>query len=225
MILFIQNDVAVPSGLYGTLLAERKVPHRLWRPFAGEAPPELSTLAGVIVLGGYMGVHEEERYPFLAVVKAFMSALLARNVPQLGICLGGQLLASVLGAEVRSATGGEHGCRTVRLTAAGRSDPLFAGLAQDFPVFEWHNDSFAVPPAAAHLAASAACPGQALRAGRAWGVQFHPEVDAGIVEAWRLRSGFGAEASNEFRRRQKDLQAGAVRLLENFLAIAGVTTG
>ncbi len=106
-----------------------------------------------------------------------MSRLLATGTPLLGICLGGQLLAEVAGGAVSSNRCGEKGLVEIELTAGGRADPLLAGIDDRFQAFQWHNDSFAVPPPAQHLARSVACPGQAFRLGNAWGVQFHPEVD------------------------------------------------
>ena len=221
MLLLIQNDAAVPPGLFAPLLAARRVPVATWRPFAGEPPPEPAQLSGCIVLGGYLGVQDLPSAPALAAVRRFMADLLARDLPQLGICLGGQLLADLLGAEVFAGVGGERGCQPLQLSAAGQSDPLFAGFPASFPVFQWHNDSFAIPPGAEHLAFSAACPGQALRSGRAWGVQFHPEVDAAIVASWRRKCGADPALEADFAAHRRELEAGAARLLDNFLAIAG----
>lgn len=224
MILIVQNDPAVPAGRFARLLDDWQVPWKIWRPDLGQAPPEFAALKGAIVLGGYMGVHDQARYPYLATVKTFMADLLTRDIPQLGICLGGQLLAAVLGGEVRAGVGGERGCRSLLLTAAGQTDPLFAGLPPAFAVFQWHHDSFAVPPGAVHLAHSAVCPGQVIRAGRAWGAQFHPEVTPEIVAPWQLRTGAPAEVVAEFREREEELAISAVRLLRNFLALSGVAT-
>ncbi|HWI40415.1 MAG TPA: type 1 glutamine amidotransferase, partial [Verrucomicrobiae bacterium] len=114
---------------------------------------------------------------------------------------------------------GEKGVCTVSLTSAGPADPLFAGIASSFTTFQWHDDSFELPPGATHLAGSGVCPVQAFRHGRSWGVQFHPEVDAAIVECWarhepqkereRLVSFFSAAATG--------YDAPSRKLLENFL--------
>ena len=222
MILFIQNDASVPAGFFGERLSAWRLPYRIWHPYAGETAPDPAGVAGAIVLGGTMAVDETGRFPFLREVKGMLAGLLEAEIPQLGICLGGQLLAELLGGRVHRLRNGEHGCCRVRLTAAGVGDPLFAGLPEAFPVFQWHEDSFDVPQRAISLASSEACAGQAMRCGRAWGLQFHPEVNDGIVEVWRSRIGADPEVSASFRRRQEELAPVAERLLRNFLAIAGM---
>lgn len=222
MLLVVQNDPHCPAGRYADLLDAWGVRWGLWSSYSGKAPPNFAVLAGVVVLGGFLGVRDLEHHRHLQRVRAVMAGLVERDIPQLGICLGGQLLAAVLGGVVRAGKAGEHGCRDLHLTEEGRVDPLFAGLAPGFPVFQWHNDSFAVPQCARHLARSGDCPGQALRYGRAWGIQFHPEVTAGIVEDWQCRGGTDAGCSSEFRRREQELAVPATRILENFLAVANV---
>jgi GMP synthase-like glutamine amidotransferase len=184
MIHIIQNHPAVPAGIFGEILRGMEAPHRTVHLYAGNSLPARAEASAVIVLGGYMGVHDVADYPFLGPLGAFMRSATEAGTPLLGICLGGQLLAQVLGGEVRSKQRSEKGLQEIRLTSAGQDDPLFAGLLPAFAAFEWHNDSFDVPPGAVHLASSAVCPGQAFRCRNAWGLQFHPEVDAAIVETW-----------------------------------------
>ncbi len=221
MILFVQNHDRVPAANFATWLDAWGIPYATWRPDRGEVPPDPAPLAGVIVLGGYMGVHDQERFPFLGAVRAFMAELLVRELPQLDICLGGQLLAAVLGGEVRPATDGEHGVGSATLTTTGRRDPLFAGLPEELPVFQWHNDSFTVPSGASHFASSPACTGQAIRSGNAWGVQFHPEVNGAVVAAWCRQAGAAAEVAETFRSREAEVAASARRLLRNFIDLTG----
>lgn len=224
MILVVQNDVDCPAGLYGALLNRWAVPHGYWHPYAGEAEPSLAPWRGVIVLGGFPGVHDEVQYPFLAVVKRFMGRLVAARIPCLGICLGGQLLAQVLGGTVHARRYGEKGCRQITLTDDGRNDPLFVGLPPHVPVFQWHTDSFEIPEGALHLAFSQECIGQSLRCDKAWGVQFHPEVDTAVVAAWCGKSGANSALLAEFRAQQNSLYAVGEKLLLNFLCEAAVVT-
>ncbi len=100
----------------------------------------------------------------------------------LGICLGAQLLARALGAEVRPGEGPEIGFAPVAVSDA--DDPVLGGLAPDTDVLHWHGDVFDLPDGARSLASSARTEHQAFRLGNAWGALFHPEADFALVEAW-----------------------------------------
>lgn len=215
----IQSDPDVPAGVFTELLGEWQVPFRILRPDLGEALP--ASAGAVIVLGGAMGVHDEAQHPFLRAVKGFMGEILSAGTPLFGICLGGQLLADVAGGVVSSNCCGEKGLVDITLTAAGSADPLFAGIGQRFRAYQWHNDSFTVPPGATHLATATVCPAQGFRIGNAWGVQFHPEVDSAIVHAWSRRAPAREPLAVAFAAAEATHRALARQLLANFLAAAG----
>lgn len=218
MIYVLQLDGKVPPGIYGSQLLAAGVPHRLLRLDAGDALPPLGNGDSFIVLGGYMGVHEETDYPFLPPLKAYLRQAVKEDIPVLGICLGGQLLADVLGGRVTAGSRGEKGLHSLTLTPEAAADPLFSGLSGEFVAFEWHNDSFDLPPGAVHLAVSAACPGQAFRYRNAWALQFHPEVNRQIVAIWSAAVDPEGHFVNEFATGEAKHRALALRLLENFLA-------
>lgn len=226
MIAVVQNDLEVPPGTYAAHLAERGVPFRLLKPCAGDELPPAAGFRAVIVLGGAMGVHDTAEHPFLGGVKRFIREAVEADVPLLGICLGGQLLADVLGAPVTSGAFGEKGSLTVSLTAEGERDPLFAGVDRTFATFQWHNDTFAIPRGGVLLASSPVCPAQAFRMGEAaYGLQFHPEVTASIVDTWAR---WTAETAPEldrflaaFAAAEPAYRSASRRILANFLRIAG----
>lgn len=182
MLHIIQNDPEVPPGIMIDYLA---VPYSLCRADQGEQLPALGRISALIVLGGAMGAHDDVRHPFLADLKQLIRDLVVAGKPYLGICLGGQLLAAALGAQVVANRWEELGTLHVQLTAAGRSDLLFQGIPEKFTTFQWHHDSFDLPDGAVLLASSSACPHQAFRVGaNAWGLQFHPEVTEPIIRSW-----------------------------------------
>jgi len=137
----------------------------------------------VIVLGGAMHPDEEEQHGWLRAELEYLSGLLEAGTPLFGVCLGSQLLARAAGANVFRSTEPEVGWLPVELTEAAATDPLAASLPERFDAFQWHHYTHELPAGAVELARSRVCT-QAFRLGRAWGVQFHPEVRAAQVEAW-----------------------------------------
>lgn len=221
MITIIQSDHQVPAGIFAAYLEDKKIPFRTIHLYAGEElPPALSTSA-IIVLGGNMGVDDDARFPYLLELKSFVRHVVDEGAYLLGICLGAQLLAAVMGGRFTSGARGEKGLSPVNQTAAAAHDPLMAGLPTSFAAFQWHNDSFDSPPAATLLASSSICPGQVFRIGNAWGVQFHPEVDSAIVADWSGRDLSGQPLAQAFARAEAEHRNLALRLLANFLSAAG----
>jgi GMP synthase (glutamine-hydrolysing) len=156
-------------------------PLETWR--AWEAPPPEAAYDAIVLYGGATNVVDAADEPWLRDELAWLRERLDDGVPVLGLCLGGQLLATALGAEVARSQPPEIGWHAVELTAAGREDPVVGALPARFEALQWHSWTFAVPDGAELLATSAACP-QAFRRGRTWGVQFHPEVDRATLEHW-----------------------------------------
>lgn len=135
----------------------------------GGEVPGTNVVDGLIVMGGPMGVHDEAIHPWLAAEKAFIKEIIGQNKPVLGICLGAQLIAGVLGAPVTRNRYREIGFFPV--TGDGDRLPLA------FTAFHWHGDTFGIPPGAVHLAASAACGNQAfLCKDNVLALQFHLET-------------------------------------------------
>ncbi len=151
-------------------------------------PSDLSDIKAVISLGGPMNVYEEDKLPFLKDEDRLLKEALRNEIPFLGVCLGAQLLAKASGAKVFKAKIKEIGWYEVNLTEEGRKDPLFCGLPEELKVFQWHEDTFDIPPEGALLAGSRACSNQAFRVGEnAYGLQFHLEVTVDMIESWIAR--------------------------------------
>lgn len=222
MITIIQSDPQVPAGVFAAHLEQLGLPFRTIRIFAGDDLPHPAASRAVIVLGGNMGVNDEEQYPFLFPLKAFMRDVVEAGGFLLGICLGGQILADITGGQFTSGAHGEKGLCAVTLTAAAASDPLMFNLPGSFWAFQWHNDSFEPPPAACLLAVSSTCPGQAFRMHNAWGVQFHPEVDLEIVSDWCSRGVASQPLALAFAEVEPEHRAMARKLLDNFLVAAEI---
>lgn len=155
---------------------------RTVKPLAGQPLPPHNEVAGAVVMGGPMNVEETDRHPGLAEEREWLAEALRREMPLLGICLGAQLLARALGAEVRPGEAPELGYAPVDVLDA--TDPLLGGLAPSTTVLHWHGDVFKLPAGATHLARSTRTEVQAFRHGNAWGILFHPESDFALLEAW-----------------------------------------
>ena len=153
---------------------------------AGVVPmePELWKDADLaVVLGGPIGVYQDDLYPFLADEKALVATRLASGRPLLGICLGAQLMASALDADVYPGTAKEIGWGQVDLTPAGLSGPLAELTAA--PVLHWHGDTYDLPRGCDLLASTPITPHQAFRPGPGQlALQFHAEMDAAMMETW-----------------------------------------
>lgn len=187
MILVVQHTTVCPPGRVGDWLVEAGCTLDVVRPYAGEAQPDdLSGHAGLVVLGGEMGAYDDQIAPWLPATRALLAQAVTHQVPTLAICLGHQLLAVAAGGRVAtSPTGQQGGTPAVGLLPAASSDPLFAEVTADAVAPHWNNDIVAeLPPGAVELARTPAGV-QAMRIGPVvWGVQFHPEVDAALVQPW-----------------------------------------
>ncbi len=223
MLHIIQNDPEVPPG---NLLDHHTVPHLVHHPYRDGLLPEPGQIRTLIVMGGAMGANDDKRFPFLGDLKNLIRTVVAARVPYLGICLGAQLLAAALGAQVVSNRWEELGTLPVQLTEQGKADRLFRDVPEIFSSFQWHHDSFDIPGNGVLLATSPACPHQAFRVGScAWGVQFHPEVTEKIIRDWCAWDSAAPAKTEElvaaFSREATEYGTTARRLLQNFLQIAG----
>ncbi|MES2822867.1 MAG: gamma-glutamyl-gamma-aminobutyrate hydrolase family protein [Pseudomonadota bacterium] len=145
--------------------------------YLGEQAPELNEFDVLIIMGGPMGVYDEDKYPWLAAEKTFISASIAAGKKILGICLGAQLIACVLGAKVTQNIHREIGWFPITINAAAHKNPIASILANCAEVFHWHGDTFALPEGATLLASSAACVNQVYVIDeQIYAFQFHLET-------------------------------------------------
>jgi len=185
MIAIIKHVPQEGPGLFGGLFKEFGLPSRIIELSKNEPLPSPVDCQGILVMGGPMNVYETEKYPFLLKEDEFLKEALEKEVPLIGICLGAQLLAKAYGAKVYKAKEKEIGWFDVFLTGEAKSDPLFKGLKEKMPVFQWHEDTFDVPAGGCVLAEGDSVINQAARFGPcAWGLQFHPEMINQMIHVW-----------------------------------------
>lgn len=156
------------------------------QPFAGDAVPQSAEgYDGLVLLGGGQNALDDANHPWFEATLELIRDFGRRDRPVLGLCLGAQLIARAYDGTNKIGGHYEFGWHRVGLTEEGRADPLFAGVAPEFSIFEWHEDHFSLPPGAVQLASTPVAENQAFRIGRAtYGTQFHFEADQTMVEWW-----------------------------------------
>jgi GMP synthase (glutamine-hydrolysing) len=146
-------------------------------------PAAVADMAGLVVMGGPMGVHDE--LAWLADERALLREAVEAGRPVLGVCLGAQQLAAAFGASVTQGPAPEYGVGEVHLTTGAISDPVFGPAPTPLPCVHWHGDAFGLPEGAVRLAGNHAYENQAFRIGTGgYGLQFHVEVTASLVGHW-----------------------------------------
>jgi GMP synthase (glutamine-hydrolysing) len=188
-VLIIKNVFTEGPGTISEYLIAEKIPYSLCDLSIGDALPELNSFTHLIVMGGPMAVYEMHQYPHLTNEVLLIKAAITENKHVLGVCLGAQMVAHVLGARVYPGNAKEIGWYEVALTPEGMSDPLMSVLAVSernaAQVFQWHGDTFDLPQGAIRLASSDLFPNQAFQyADRVYAFQFHIEVTPAIVREW-----------------------------------------
>lgn len=187
-VAIVENTRITHHGQLGVALHEAAALIDQWKPWSGQPLPDRIEADALVVFGGEQAATDDHTHPYLPALADLMAACTAADKPVLGICLGSQLLARAFGAENHLGTAPEFGWTDVTLTEAGRADPVLSSLPETFPIFQWHSDTYTLPPGAIHLAQSATAPHQAFRLGRAtYGTQFHFEASRSVVRDWSRR--------------------------------------
>ncbi|HEY2478323.1 MAG TPA: type 1 glutamine amidotransferase [Solirubrobacterales bacterium] len=184
-VLAIVHQADAGPGVFGEAIRDSGATLEEWLlPEAPEPPADPLGYDAAFVLGGSMNVDEGERHRWIKGERGLLGKLLEHQVPLMGLCLGGQMVAAAAGAVPRRAVRPEIGWQVVEVTEAGREDPLLGPLAPSFEAFQWHSYEFPLPPGAVALARSEVCL-QAVRIGEvAWAIQFHPEVSKADALGW-----------------------------------------
>lgn len=145
--------------------------------------PKLGELDLLIIMGGPMSVNDEDAYPWLITEKQFIRDAIDAGIPVLGVCLGAQLIANVMGSRIFPAAEREIGWYPVQGLRHG--DPGCFQLPDELTVLHWHGETFDLPTGAVRLASSATCENQAFQLGdRVIALQFHLEATAALVDAF-----------------------------------------
>jgi GMP synthase-like glutamine amidotransferase len=184
-VLVLQHITCEPPGAYEDALRDRGCTLHRVELDEGEPLPDWREFDAIVAMGGPMSVNDDGELPWLTAEKQAIGEAVRAGQPYFGACLGVQLLAASLGAEVYPGPSPEVGILPVTLTDEARADPVFQGLPGEFLTLQWHGDTFDLPDGGVALARSPAYANQAFRWGeRAYGVQFHLEVDAELAREW-----------------------------------------
>ena len=150
--------------------------------YAGQALPTLASFEMLAIMGGPMNIYEHDKHPWLVEEKVFIKQAVDAGKKVIGVCLGGQLIADVLGGTVTQGIHKEIGWHGITQTPQA-GDSLFSLLPKAMTVFQWHGDTFSIPPEAVHLAASEVCANQVFQVGdHVLGLQFHLEYSRDSIE-------------------------------------------
>lgn len=193
-VLIIKNISTEGPGTIEDFLRKEGISFTIVELGSGESPPSLDKFNTLVVLGGPMGVYEMDTHPYLMAESRVIREAINRDMKVLGICLGSQMIAHCLGAEVYPGPEKEIGWYHIELTGDSLKDPLMRKLAMHprvgdfwrrFKVFHWHGDTFDLPPGSVLLASSSLYKNQAFRFGsNVYGFQFHMEVTKDMIVDW-----------------------------------------
>ena len=184
-VAIVENTRITHHGQVGVALHEVGALVDIYRPWKDGLLPDPGSFDALVAFGGEQSALDDHIHPYLPRLAALMAAEAASGTAVLGICLGAQVMARGLGATNHLGSAREFGwCEVVRLEAAA-SDPVLAVLPDSFSIFEWHADTFTLPPDTVHLAQTPVAAVQCYRHGRAgYGMQFHFEASRAVARDW-----------------------------------------
>jgi GMP synthase-like glutamine amidotransferase len=181
-IAIFRHTATEGAGYFAEFLDERKIPWQLIRIDAGDAvPPSASAYSGLVFMGGPMSVNDD--LPWIPPVLALIRDAVARDIPLLGHCLGGQLISKALGGVVSRNPVKEIGWGEVTVSDNDVARSWF-GDTRKFQAFHWHGETFTLPQGAIHLLSSAHCDNQAYAIGKHLALQCHVEMTGEMIANW-----------------------------------------
>ena len=188
-VLVVQNEAIDPITLVGEWLTEVGIEMEVIKVNEGDQiPVEIPAgISGLIVLGGTMSANDDHKFSWLGDERKLLADAVDSDTPTVGICLGGQMLATAVGGAVDRAPVGEIGLHRFTVSEKASSDPVLKSIAgKSVPATQWHQDYVAdLPDEAEVLAGNDVCPVQIFRIGKkVYGFQFHPEVDNALFDSW-----------------------------------------
>lgn len=183
-ILVIQNSVRDPIGILGEHLLSRGAELIVWLPEQQIQAPQ-GDFSGLIILGGHMNAHEDEKYPHLKQTVELIHHFHSENKPIMGVCLGAQLVARAFGSQVYPHSTPELGFSPLKVVEPLATEPWLQTCPADLHIMQWHFDTFELPVQATLLMTNDICKHQAYRIGtNIYGFQFHLEVTPEIIADW-----------------------------------------
>jgi len=233
-VLVLQHIQDNPAGRVGAILDEYDILYHLLH-VGRDRLPDPTRYTAIVVLGGAAHVYDRHRYPYTVHEEAYLHQAIKQGIPYLGMCLGGQLLAHAIQAEVKKLPKAHIGFVRIQFTEEGSHDPLYQGFAGFQQAFQWHEDGFQLPQGAVSLAYHTEGFNQAFRYGeRAYGLQYHCELTEELLDRWlhepvlkqEFLEVYGLEA---YERTERDAVAlfpiyaeHATRMLTNFFRLSDV---
>lgn len=182
-VLIFRFEPTGGPGYFSQFLDRHQIPSEILKIDRGEPVPQsIDGVSGLCFLGGAMSVNDD--IPWIPPVLSLIDLAHSREIPVLGHCLGGQLIARALGGTVTRSPAEEIGWLPVELVNDGDTPAWCAGLPGGMNVFEWHNETFSVPAGAQKLFHRDTCPNQGFQYGNALALQFHLEVLPETVQHW-----------------------------------------
>jgi len=225
-VLVIQNCETENLGFYEEYLSLHQISFDTFAAYLNKPLPPHSIYDFFIIGGTPISVSKLNKYNFLSQERKYLEKVIISNKFCLGVCFGGQLLANILGAEVRKNPRPEIGIYEVELTFHGKKDPYWRGFPLRFPVFQWHNDTFDLPAGAKLLVKGKDCLHQAFRLKKVMGLQFHLEVGVNQALDWaqkyknelRQVAKTKKQISKECYLHQTEMKKLAFRIMDNIFS-------